>query len=134
MASLDDINTPRLSNKAILKIADEALIQLNPNQTIPVPIDQAIEIVMGYVIIPCPDLQSISGCDAALAIKDKEIYIDEDIYMSEKYKRYKFTLAHELGHIILHEDIFLLLDSYDDDIDFHKKCPADALYWLEWQA
>ena len=51
------------------------------------------------------NLKSAFGVDAWLSNNFQEIYVDNDLY--EKYdNRYNFTIAHELGHIMMHRGIF----------------------------
>lgn len=53
-----------------------------------------------------------------------------------RVNRYRFTLAHEIGHVILHKDIyakyrFSFIEGY---IKFIEELSEEDLRWLEWQA
>jgi Zn-dependent peptidase ImmA (M78 family) len=72
--------------------------------------------------------------------KGKEIYVDP-ILLDQK-ARWKFTLAHEIGHFVLHTNLDALPDSSGDSsrtdnyrtLSLHNvngKRPKD---WIEWQA
>lgn len=59
---------------------------------------------IGYTILPVKGLAEIA--EAYLPRKEKLILVDEDQYSSYESLRYRFTLAEELAHIILHRPIF----------------------------
>jgi Zn-dependent peptidase ImmA (M78 family) len=55
--------------------------------------------------------------------------------------RFRFTLAHELGHLVLHGHLKLRFDDIDTEIRdgrphffFGRKQPSTDRDWLEWQA
>jgi len=69
---------------------------------IPVPVERCIEVGLGIAFGVC-DLSHL-GHDVlgAAFIEDREIQIDEKVLANEG--RFRFTCAHELGHMILHND------------------------------
>lgn len=68
---------------------------------LPIPIDLWIEAPLGYQF-GVTDFSSHLGADVlgAAFIADKEILVSEKLLNNEG--RYRFTCAHELGHMILH--------------------------------
>lgn len=73
---------------------------------IPVPIDELIEFDLNLEIIPIPGLRSTWDTDAFLLGDLSGIEIDRDIFFNKLFPyRYRFSLAHELGHLILHGEI-----------------------------
>lgn len=73
----------------------------------PVPIEIIIERDCGLDIWPEPGLRSIIRSDAYLATNFQTIYVDNNIYMNDRYlRRNRFSLAHELGHFVLHKSLY----------------------------
>jgi len=90
------------------KIAEEALnflVKYHPEITIPIPIDEIIELDLGIDIVPTPNLQRDYDIDGFTSSNLKFIYVDDFVFSKRPY-RYRFTLAHELGHILLHKKFF----------------------------
>ena len=77
--------------------------------TIPVDIDLLVERSL-YVdqIVAIPSLESRFGIAGVLTVKSTghfDILVDEDT-LDYQRARASFTIAHELGHIILHAEVF----------------------------
>ncbi len=73
--------------------------------TVPVDIERAVEHSLAMDIIPLPGLRREFQVDGFLASDFSAIYVDD--YMISAYpERYRFTLAHEVGHRVLHEQIY----------------------------
>lgn len=60
---------------------------------------------MNIDIIPLPGLHQSLEVDGFTQSDLSSIYVDEFVYKSRP-GRYRFTLAHEVGHIVLHNDIY----------------------------
>lgn len=58
---------------------------------------------LGIGIVPVPELNEIFHVDAFIAADFKIIYVDKEEFKKESY-RYKFSVAHELGHFVLHRE------------------------------
>lgn len=89
----------------------------------PVDIEHVIEATMGIRIIPVKSLQKSCDVEGFISKDFKSIYIDEFLYTDDRYyKRVRFTIAHEIGHLILHRST---IDAviFDDDIDWIKFRP-----------
>jgi len=56
-------------------------------------------------IVPMPGLHALIETDGFITSDLREIFVDEFVYQS-RLGRYRFTLAHELGHSVLHRDVF----------------------------
>jgi Zn-dependent peptidase ImmA (M78 family) len=89
----------------------------HPDGSIPIPIEEIIELELKIKVIPSPGLSN-SGIDAFSLHDFSEIYIDEkQLFYSEN--RARFTLAHEIGHFVLHKQF---VDSIDfDNLNDWKK-------------
>lgn len=70
----------------------------------PIDIDGILELQLGYDLV-IEDLKQRFGKDGVLgatASNENTIYIDSSLDTPESLGRYRFTLAHEIGHIVLH--------------------------------
>jgi len=89
------------------KIVEEAVsfaIQYGIEEEIPVPIEEVVEFDLGFDIILTENMQRDFDVEGFTTFKDKSIYVDDFIYKNRPY-RYRFTLAHEVGHIVLHKSL-----------------------------
>lgn len=106
------------------------------NVDVPVEIELVIE-SLGIRIIPEPDLQKSCDMDGFITKDFKSIYVDEFLYTDERYyKRVRFTLAHELGHYILHRGAieYQKFEDENDWIKFRMNLDEKDLSWFEFQA
>src|SRR3989304_6797469 len=86
------------------QIATESLNFLYQNKatSIPIQIENIIDLNYNIDIIPTPGLQNLYQVDGFISSDYSCIYIDNFVY-ENRYYRYRFTLAHEIGHLILHQ-------------------------------
>lgn len=104
---------------------------------IPVDVECILEVGLKITIIPLPGLQNQISFDSFISSDWKNVYVDRDRYMSDKYyRRIRFSLAHELGHFVLHREIFksLRIASLEDYYRFYQDAPEDQYRFLEDQA
>lgn len=128
------IRLPRRSYESLRTQADDFLAKHHPSGTLPVPIEQIIESDFELSIIPIPNLQRDFRIDGFLAGNMTEISIDEQAYMSVP-RRTRFTLAHELSHLLLHEPIFAgRMRTILDYKKFVESIDDETYAWIEWQA
>jgi Zn-dependent peptidase ImmA (M78 family) len=104
---------PFLTNDQIHEAAMTFLRKHHPQDTIPVPIEEIIELQLGLDIIPTPGLLRGFETDGFLVRDFSSIYVD-DFVQSNRPTRYRFTLAHELGHLVLHRELLEEQASFDD--------------------
>lgn len=72
---------------------------------IPVAIEEFIENDLKLDIIPIPEFRSRYEVDGFISHDRKSITVSQELM--EKYiNRYRFTLAHEVGHYFLHKKLF----------------------------
>ena len=87
--------------------------------------------------MPVSSLLSAYGVDGYLSRDGGTIYIDEGVYAHRKLYRYRFTLAHELGHWYLHERLFASAHEYatvDEWREWLLSIPEIDRRYYEWQA
>ena len=90
--------------------AGEFLKTYHPSLTLPVPIERIIELQLKINVIPLPglvkDFKSVGAeCLGFLSSDLSGIYIDHHIWESHNLL-YRSTLAHEIGHMVLHKEYF----------------------------
>jgi len=129
------VHVPRLSYEDLRGRADAFLAEHHPRGSIPVPIEQIVEFGFGINIIPIPDLRRDFGTDGFLSAAMTEISVDLRV-LERLPARYRFTLAHELGHVVLHGDTLKAVApaSIPDWKVFVRVLADSDREWLEWQA
>lgn len=98
----------RLSYADLRVASDHFLTEHHPSGTIPIPIEEIVEFQFGIDIVPIPNLKKSENIDGCLSHDLKTIYVDGNSYSNYK-NRYRYSLAHELSHRILHTDLFKML-------------------------
>ncbi len=73
--------------------------------TLPIPIEELLDVKLGVSIIPFPYLSKTHEINAFTSNDFQAIFVDEYLY-NHLEKPYRFTLAHEFGHMILHKEIY----------------------------
>jgi len=123
------------SYEEIERIANETRKKYGYENYCPVPIEEIIDNQLKIDIVPVPDLFRIFGINAFTTYDRKEIHVDEYLYTNLEHS-YRFTLAHELGHIILHGYVFELtkIRSIGDWKQFIKDIEESEYRRLEFQA
>ena len=130
------LRIPVLSYENLRGMAKSFLLEHNADGSIPVPIEQIVEFDFGTNIIPIPGLQRVHDVDAFISNDLKSLMVDLGILESRSPNRYRFSLAHELAHAVLHRDVFDRL-RFSDIAEWKAQImglsEADR-EWLEWQA
>lgn len=126
---------PILSYEDINTYAEDFLRNHNPDNTLPVPIEEIIEFDLSLDIVPFPSLQRDFDIDGFISGDLKCIYVDDFVYMNRP-ARYRFTLAHEIGHFVLHKDLIESFRPLNIGVwkDFVLQVDDEVYDWLEWQA
>lgn len=79
----------------------------NWGDTVPVNIEEIITLKLKIDVIPKQNLLKLCNADAFITAEWKNVYVDNENYMNDKcYNRLRFSLAHEIGHFILHKKLF----------------------------
>ena len=130
----------RLSYGDLRRHAARFLDVHHPSRTIPVPIEEIAEARLGLDIVPVPGLQETLPSDefgviGYLTSDLREIHVDDWIW-HHRYNRYRFTIAHEIGHAVLHKELYegRQVDSIESWKVFINSIPDEVHGWYEWQA
>lgn len=132
--SASNIRAQYLSKPAISKIAEDLLKSVGFNGKPPIDIEFIIERHLKLSILPVAQLKSYYGTDAYIT-SNFIIAVDKAHYDSNSV-RYRFSLAHELAHFVLHSAIYKNLNITDvsSHISTQNKIPDATLKLIEQQA
>lgn len=111
------------------------LEKLYPSLSIPVPIEDIVEIGMGIKISTSVSLKEDYNTDGFINSAFDQISIDDKVFNNYE-ERARFTIAHELGHKILHRKIYSenYIYTKDDYLRFQNNISEEDQKWLEIQA
>jgi hypothetical protein len=126
---------PILSYEDIDRRADEFLKQHERGSTLPIDIEGIAEFDLGLNIFPFPNLQETFDVEGFISGDLRMIYVDEFIYY-QRPARYRFTVAHEVGHYVFHSDLMAAVhpQNVSEWKGFVLGIDEEAYGWLEYQA
>jgi hypothetical protein len=128
---------PFLRRTDIWKQADELRERLLPHGTLPVPVLDLAEFDLGLELYPKADLRRAGDIEALLLGDSKTIVVDRDAFMDPRAEnRLRFSVAHEIGHLILHGEFYRSLRHANLAAwkQFIKDIPEREYGWLESHA
>ena len=131
-----NIKVPYLGEAQIASKA-ESFLRKFWNNNFPVDIEKIIEQHLNINIVPVPEMKKYCDIDALITSNWTSIYVDNATYMDERYyNRLRFSLAHVLGHLILHQNFYksLTISNVEDYYSFLKYIPREQYRFLETQA
>jgi hypothetical protein len=125
---------PYLSYIEIGKQTEIFLQQYHPSFEIPIPVEEIIELKLELDIFPFPRLYKDHGLNGFLSRDMLTIHVDEVQY-NQYNEKYRYTLAHELGHYVLHRGCYdeLTFQCVDDYANWRISIPAEEISWFETQ-
>lgn len=125
---------PHYSYEDLRKKADDFLRTYNPSGAIPIPIEEIVEFELNINIVPVLALQREFEVEGFTSSDLKNIYVDEYVY-TDYLNRYRFTLAHEIGHIVLHRNLYRenRFSSIAEWKEFINSMTEEEHGWLEYQ-
>ncbi len=138
------MNKEKLTVKYLEKDEIEAIVdQIHKGKSIkdyPFEVELFLYNEFKYRVMPCPRLEAGCKIDTALVACKKILRIDESIYEKQP-KRARFSIAHEVGHLVLHKELIEMMvealieaqktDDYASIINF---LPNTQYRSAEWQA
>ena len=95
------------------------------------------EFDLGLDLIPASGLREQLDIEALLMGDLRSILVDQRGFMSPRLEyRLRFSVAHEIGHLILHRDIYAGLQhaTAREWFDYISAIPEVEYGWVEWQA
>lgn len=130
-----EIKIKYLSERVILEKANLFLDKYNSKMEVPVPLEKIAEIDLGINFLTVPNLKNLIECDGYISDDFSTITFDDYIFNNCEV-RARFTLAHELGHFFLHQDLYNSYEINDIEsfIKFQKLIGDKSWRSLEIQA
>ncbi len=127
---------PRYTTEQIRQKADGFRSNYFSSSSIPLDIISIVEFDLGIDIRPEKGLREQGDTDALLAANLDVIYVDQDRYMDRRYdNRLRFSLAHELGHRVLHGDYLKgRIKSIELVYQFYASVTEEEYSFFEWHA
>lgn len=126
-----------ISNASIRQMANTFRKKYSDN-ALPVDVINIAEVALAINVIPSPGMSERVDIDAVITPDFQNIYVDEQRYMDDRYQnRMRFSIAHELGHFVLHKDIYphLEFEKWEDLHDVIDAMMSSQEYqYLESQA
>lgn len=129
------MDVPFLSYDQLKAAAAETLLNSNYADRFPVAIEMIVERSFGMDVVPIRGLQNSFNIDAFISQDLAAISVDEFV-LENRLNRYRFSLAHELGHRVLHREIFgaIKFKSITDWKSRITQFPEKEYSFLEYQA
>jgi hypothetical protein len=126
---------PWLRNRELRSAAEEVLSEYGWDGSVPIDIDDLVEYHFHVEILPLPSLRAAHAMEGGLTRDMSTIVVDAEL-MEHYSNRYRFTLAHEIGHRILHGQFIQALewDTPESWKQFVLGYDRDAYSRLEAQA
>jgi len=119
-----------------IKVTKSSTDPISPSGELPVEVEMLLW-PLGLKLVPHPSLKEAGDVDALLLGDLKTIIVDSQDYNNDRMQnRIRFSVAHELGHFILHRDLFngISYTSVNEWIKFMQKIPDDQYAFVEQQA
>lgn len=128
---------PFISLDQVRSQADAFRSKYASTGSVPVEIQGIIEFDLDLEIRPVHGLRESADIDALLLGTLRTIVVDSKMYMDDRMEnRLRFSLAHEVGHIVLHRDVYEKIshESVGAWLDFFRTVPDDEYTWIEQHA
>lgn len=127
---------PRLQQEEVWDRAERIRKEHWPSGQVPVDVE-IILYKIGLKLEPISSLKSDIDVDALLSGDLTRIIVDAEEYMDDRMQnRMRFSIAHELGHFVLHKKLYenIKITSVEKWISFVKSIPEFQYGYIEQQA
>jgi len=128
---------PFKPKERIWQEADKLRAAHQAGRSLPVQILDLAEFDLGLDLVPVDGLREQLDIDALLMGDLRSILLDKRAFMSPRLEyRMRFSVAHEIGHLVLHRDIYAGLQhaTAKEWFDYISAIPEVEYGWVEWQA
>jgi hypothetical protein len=133
----ESFKAPFIDQQEIWRRADDFRSRFWPSNQIPIQVLEIVEFELDLEVRPISRLKEDNDIDALLLGNWETIVVDQAQYMDDRYaNRLRFSLAHELGHYVLHREVFEQFprDSVEEWIAFMRDIPEKEYSFLEYHA
>jgi len=128
------------TTEQINSVATRFLNSYCPSRELPIDIESIIELKLQLDIIPISGLKDCFekvglDIDAFISSDFKSITVDQHV-QEHASNRYRFTLAHEIGHMLLHGYLYkeFEFNTIDEWVKAIESIPLKQREMAEWQA
>ncbi len=128
---------PFIPKERIWQEADKLRAAHPAGRDLPVKVLDLAEFDLHLDLVPVDGLREQLDIDALLMGDLKSILVDKRAFMSPRLEyRLGFSIAHELGHFVLHRDIYggFKHATAKEWFDYISAIPEVEYGWVEWQA
>lgn len=98
-----------LSPTEIEAAAEDFIREYHPDGSLPIPIEEILDLKLEINIVPVPGLLRQHDIDAFLSSDFSQLYIDDE-QLEKRPNRARFSMAHEAGHLVLHREYITSLE------------------------
>ncbi|MEX1027553.1 MAG: ImmA/IrrE family metallo-endopeptidase [Candidatus Paceibacterota bacterium] len=129
------MHVPFLSYDRLKAEAASTLSKSHVCDRFPIAIELIVERDYEMEVVPIRGLQDAFNIDAFISRDTTIISVDEFV-LEKRLNRYRFSLAHELGHRVLHREILqtMAFESIEDWKSQAAQIPEREYGFLEYQA
>ena len=105
--------------------------------SLPIDVEEIMELGLKLkpYILPQLETEFSNGGEAFLTVGNKVVVIDESLYTQEnRRERLRFSLSHEIGHYLLHKDLFSDIKSKDEYLERMESIKSPVYDRIEREA
>jgi hypothetical protein len=128
---------PFIPKERIWQAAEKLRATYAAGRRVPVEVLELAEFDLGLELVPADGLREELEIDALLMGNLRSVLVDRRAFMNPRMEyRLRFSVAHEIGHLILHRDIYAGLQhaTAAEWFDYISAIPDVEYGWVEWQA
>lgn len=126
---------PDLSYQDVVNASENFLKINHSSSKLPIPIEEIVELKMNIALVAVPGIKDLLGIDAFISSNFSQITVDENSLIKFP-ERTKFSIAHEIGHLILHKDWYTKYgpQNFDDYSTYYDRVDNKTYKFMEIQA
>lgn len=119
----------------VKRAAHDFLYHYHPSLSLPVPIEDIVELQLSIRIVLIHGLIRDFGVNAFITQNFDSIVIDEAMF-TKQAERIRFTIAEEIGHLFLHKEWYMVKGpkGFDDYLQWQEKLDRELFGYIERQA
>lgn len=128
---------PYIPKERIWQEADRLRAAHPAGRSLPVKVLDLAEFDLDLDLVPVSGLREELDIEALLMGDLRSILVDRHAFMSPRLEyRLRFSVAHEIGHLMLHRDIYRGLEhtTAKEWFDYISAISDVEYGWVEWQA
>ena len=125
---------PRTTQE-IRQLAEQFLQEHRDRAQIPVQIEELVDNDLRIHVYPLPQMRFYCATDAFISSDFTRIAVEENVYYHYE-NRLRFSLAHEVGHLVLHREAFsgIVIEGVEQYRQFQNELDPEEHGLMEEQA